>query len=195
MCLDALLHGSVDTPVEVRQGLERPGIIPALGLATEVRRVAEGRIAANHAATMLGDLALDALPPAVTEALGPGEAWADLSPEATLSRFSRWSEERRLHQLSNHFLARDLEQVFKYFVSRDVNDYVGTPSLPTVGDSRRLVEEVGLLCRERGAGLMAPSAEPTLQEIMRLSPGERATELEPLMGEGIRDGLDNLSDE
>jgi hypothetical protein len=194
ICFEALLHTSLEPPPRMQENLTAPGAVPALALATEVRSLAEDCLSSRRLSTLIGDLALDALPPAVIDALGPGELWPDLSPAATLTRYTRYANERRLHQLANCFAARDLEQVFKYFVSRDVGDYVGTPSLPTVAESRRLLEDVGSLCRRRGS-VFHPAVEATLREILTLSPVDRVTALEAVMGEGLRRGLNNLAND
>ena len=193
-CLDAVLAGSLELAEGGAAALVvRPGESAALRLAQNVRSAAQNRLGAEGVASVTGTLALEAIPPAVVEALGTPVAWPELPPETVASQYARFTTDQNLSDLSGQFLAHDLDRVFRYFVTRDLSDFVGESAAPTVADAARLVSGVGDFCRERAGVANLRQYEQDLQEIVRTPAERRPRDLEPLWRSGIQEGLAGLA--
>jgi len=131
-CLDSVLRGSAELSESGAAALPSPegSGYPALNLAGGLRQRAQESIAAERIASMMGTLALEAIPPTVIGALGPMPAWHELPAETVATQYARYTREGDLSALTGQFLAHDLDQVFRYLVTRDLSDFVGEAQLP-----------------------------------------------------------------
>lgn len=194
-CLDAVLSGSHDVAeggYAVVVG-NTPGGYAALSLASGLRARAAESIAEDSAASVMGCLALEAIPPTVISALGSIPAWHELPASTVARQYGRYARERELGALAGQFVGQDLEQVFRYFVARDLSDFIGQAAAPTVVEGTRLADRVGDFCRERGTVRGLRPREPDLQEIVYLPRTERTRALAPLMKQGVLEGLADLA--
>jgi hypothetical protein len=194
-CLDTVLHGSAALaepgaalpPVPLSSG------IPALDLATALRATALESISSAGVSSVLGALALDAIPPTVVDCLSSGSDWSDFPASTVLSRYSRFAREGDLCVLAGEYCGHELDRAFRYFVARDVSDYVGAAGLPTLQESARLADSVGELCRRTGSAPVLRRHEQDLAEIVTLARDQRVRALEPLMHESVSASLAALA--
>ncbi len=194
-CLDSVLRGSLDLAGGGAGALPRSGArgYPALDLASGLRAQAAEAIAADRTASVMGALALDAIPPTVISALGGLPAWHELPAATVVKQYGRYAQERELGDLAGQFLSNDFDQVFRYLTTRDLSDFVGRGAAPTAADAVRLADRVGELCRERGVPPGLRRQEQDLQEIVHLDREERARARAPLMKQGVLEGLAELA--
>jgi hypothetical protein len=199
-CLGVLIEGAQQVD---RDGL--PAALEALGAGTEspavqlaggLRTRAERLIAEHQYASRFGDLALEAmgttaLALASLHAEGAGLLDIPLAVvEASIVSFPRNHE---LYRAAQAFVAHDLDRTFRQFVSRDVQEFVGGPGLPTVGDANLLEDAVARYCRERAAAVRLAEHEALLRRTEQLDPQERVSQFTPLMAGGVAQGLSILA--
>jgi hypothetical protein len=192
-CLDAVLHGSAQLAVGDGTVFRFPGAPAALDLATSLQEQAQQGFVEDRSASVMGALALQAIPPTVISTLGGMPAWEELPVSTVAAQFGRYAREENLSDLTGLFLSHDFDQVFRYLVTRDLSDFIGQGAALTVGQGAALVDRVGDLCRERAVFPGLRRRDPDLLEIVHLPREKRRSELAPVVRQGVLAGLADLA--